>query len=75
VQPIDIDVSSVDIGTPEFTSQVTGKDWFHVVNFPRAGFVSTSIKPGANGSYAVTGTVSALRPRTATHRSALLTQK
>jgi polyisoprenoid-binding protein YceI len=54
---IDVDVASFDLGSAEYNSQVTGKDWFDAKAFPRATFVSTSIKPGANGSYAVTGTL------------------
>jgi polyisoprenoid-binding protein YceI len=54
---IDVDVASFDLGSAEYNSQVTGKDWFDAKGFPRASFVSTSIKPGANGSYAVAGTL------------------
>jgi polyisoprenoid-binding protein YceI len=54
---IDVDVASFDLGSSEYNSQVAGKDWFDAKDFPHASFVSTSIKPGVNGSYAVTGTL------------------
>ena len=54
---IDVDVASFDLGSAEYNSQVAGKDWFDAKDFPHASFVSTAIKPGANGSYTVTGTL------------------
>jgi polyisoprenoid-binding protein YceI len=54
---IDVDVASFDLGSAEYNSEVTGKNWFDAKTFPRATFVSNSIKPGPNGSYAVTGTL------------------
>ncbi|HWZ47482.1 MAG TPA: YceI family protein [Herbaspirillum sp.] len=52
----DVDVASFDLGSAEYNDQVAGKDWFDAKDFPRASFVSTSIKPGVNGAYAVAGT-------------------
>lgn len=54
---IDVDVASFDLGSAEYNREVTGKDWFDAKGFPRATFVSTSIKPGANGTYSVAGTL------------------
>lgn len=54
---IDVDVNSFDLGNAEYNHEVTGKDWFDAKSFPRATFVSNSIKPGANGRYDVTGTL------------------
>ncbi|WP_250475187.1 YceI family protein [Caballeronia sp. GAFFF1] len=61
----DVDVASFDLGSAEYDSQVAGKDWFDAKDFPRASFVSTAIQQGANGSYAVTGTLT-IRGRSAT---------
>jgi polyisoprenoid-binding protein YceI len=54
---LDVDVASFDLGSAEYNDQVAGKDWFDAKEFPRATFVSTSIKPGANGAYAASGTL------------------
>jgi polyisoprenoid-binding protein YceI len=54
---LDVDVASFDLGSAEYNDQVAGKDWFDAKEFPRASFVSSSIKAGANGSYAATGTL------------------
>lgn len=53
----DVDVASFDLGSAEYNREVTGKDWFDAKDFPRATFVSSAIKPGANGRYDVTGTL------------------
>lgn len=53
----DVDVASFDLGSAEYNDQVAGKDWFDAKDFPRASFVSTSIKAGVNGAYAVAGTL------------------
>ncbi|WP_323140555.1 YceI family protein [Massilia phyllosphaerae] len=62
---IDVDVASFDLGSAEYNHEVTGKDWFDAKGFPRATFVSSSIKPGANGTYSVTGTLT-IRGKTRT---------
>ena len=54
---LDVDVASFDLGSAEYNDQVAGKDWFDAKEFPHATFVSNSIKAGANGAYAVTGTL------------------
>ncbi|RKP58880.1 YceI family protein [Pararobbsia silviterrae] len=53
----DVDVASIDLGSPEYNDQVAGKDWFDAKDFPHATFVSNAIKAGANGAYSVTGTL------------------
>ncbi|WP_028225873.1 YceI family protein [Paraburkholderia ferrariae] len=52
---IDVDVASFDIGAPEYNKEVAGDEWFDAAHFPHATFVSTQIKPGANGAYSVAG--------------------
>ena len=45
----DIDVASIDTGSSEGDDEVVGKVWFNAKAFPKANFVSTSIKSlGAN---------------------------
>ncbi|WP_114809149.1 YceI family protein [Paraburkholderia kururiensis] len=52
---IDIDVASFDLGSPEYNKEVAGKEWFDAAAWPHATFVSTQIKPAANGAYSVAG--------------------
>ena len=45
----DIDIASIDTGSSEGDSEVVGKGWFNAKAFPKATFVSSSIKSlGAN---------------------------
>jgi polyisoprenoid-binding protein YceI len=51
----EIEVASLDLGDPEYNKEVGKKDWFNAAQFPKASFVSTSIKAGANGALTVSG--------------------
>ncbi|HTD05677.1 YceI family protein [Undibacterium sp.] len=52
---VDIDVASFDLGDPEYNKEVAKKEWFNAAQFPKASFVSTGMKAGANGRLDVTG--------------------
>ena len=52
---VDIDVASFDLGDPEYNKEVLKKEWFNAGQFPKASFVSTSMKAGANGKLDVIG--------------------
>lgn len=52
---VEIDVASFDLGDPEYNKEVQKKEWFNTAQFPKATFVSSQIKPGANGKLDVTG--------------------
>ena len=52
---VDIDTASLDLGDPEYSKEVAKKEWFNSAQFPKATFVSTSIKPAGAGKLAVTG--------------------
>ncbi len=52
---IDIDVSSYDMGLAEYNQNVIGKDWFNAVQFPKASFVSKSIKAAGTNAYTISG--------------------
>jgi polyisoprenoid-binding protein YceI len=52
---VDIDVPSFDLGDPEYNKEVQKKEWFNGAQFPKASFVSSSIKPGAAGKLDVAG--------------------
>ncbi|KAF3996096.1 YceI family protein [Glaciimonas immobilis] len=51
---VDIDMASFDIGDEEYNKEVRGKDWFNTAKYPKATFVSSSIK-GTAGKYDVAG--------------------
>jgi polyisoprenoid-binding protein YceI len=44
---VDIDVSSFDLGDPQYNAEVLGKAWFNAAQFPKASFVSSSLKPAS----------------------------
>jgi polyisoprenoid-binding protein YceI len=52
---VDIDTASLDMGDAMYNSEIAGKTWFNTAQFPKASFVSTSIKPAGAGKLAVTG--------------------
>ncbi len=55
---VDIDVASFDLGDAEYNKEVLKKEWFNAAAFPKASFVSTSMKTGAAGKLDVTGKLS-----------------
>ena len=52
---IDIDVASFDLGDPQYNKEITKKERFNTAQFPKASFVSTSMKPAAGGNLMVSG--------------------
>jgi polyisoprenoid-binding protein YceI len=52
---VEIDVASLDVGDPEMNKEVAKKEWFNAAQFPKASFISTSIKPAGAGKLTVTG--------------------
>jgi polyisoprenoid-binding protein YceI len=52
---VDIDVAAFDLGDPDFNKEAAKKEWFNAAQFPKATFVSTSIKPGAAGKLKAAG--------------------
>ncbi|MEN9867454.1 MAG: hypothetical protein RL748_3044 [Pseudomonadota bacterium] len=52
---VEIDIPSFDLGDPEYNKEVLKKEWFNGAQFPKASFVASSIKAGANGQLNVTG--------------------
>jgi len=52
---VDIDVTSFDLGDPDYNKEVMKKDWFDAAQFPKAGFVSSQIKPLGAGKLDVSG--------------------
>jgi polyisoprenoid-binding protein YceI len=52
---VDIDTASFDMGQADYNKEIAKKEWFNSAQFPKASFVSSSIKPAAAGKLAVTG--------------------
>lgn len=52
---LEIDIASFDLGDPEYNKEVLKKEWFNTAQFPKATFVSTSIKAVADGKFEVSG--------------------
>jgi polyisoprenoid-binding protein YceI len=61
---VTIDTGSFDLGDPEYNREVTKKEWFNAAQFPKASFVSSSIKPAGAGKLAVAGKLT-IKGRTA----------
>jgi polyisoprenoid-binding protein YceI len=54
---VEIDVSSFDLGEPEYNKEVLKKEWFNAAQFPKATFVSSTMKSNPNGKLDVNGTL------------------
>ena len=52
---VEIDTRSFDLGDPDYNQEVAKKEWFNAAQFPKATFVSTTMKAGAGGTLNVTG--------------------
>lgn len=56
---VEIDIPSFDLGDAEINKEVLKKEWFNAAQFPKASFVSSTIKPAAGApagsKYDVTG--------------------
>jgi len=52
---LEVETGSYDIGDEAYNAEVRKKSWFDSAAHPKAQFKSTSIKPGAPGSFQATG--------------------
>ncbi|MFC5550094.1 YceI family protein [Massilia aerilata] len=52
---VDIDTASFDMGQADYNKEIAKKEWFNSAQFPKASFVSSSIKPAGAGKLAVAG--------------------
>ena len=55
---VEIDTASLDVGDADMNKEVAKKDWFNATQFPKATFVSSSIKPAGAGKLNVSGKLS-----------------
>ena len=52
---IELDLNSIDLGSADADTEVKRKPWLDVVAFPKAKFISTSIKALPGGGYQMAG--------------------
>ncbi|MGO4477664.1 YceI family protein [Massilia sp. 2TAF26] len=52
---VDIDTASFDMGQADYNKEIAKKEWFNSAQFPKATFVSSSIKPAGSNKLTVTG--------------------
>ena len=55
---VEIDTASLDLGDADMNKEVAKKEWFNAAQFPKATFVSSSIKPAGAGKLTVSGKLS-----------------
>lgn len=55
---VEIDMNSLELPAPEYNSEVRKKEWFNAAQFPKATFVSTSMKLISPGKLQVSGNLS-----------------
>ena len=52
---VELDTASLDMGEADYNKEVAKKEWFNSAQFPKATFVSSSIKAAGPGKLTVTG--------------------
>ena len=52
---VDLDVASIDTGSPDGDGEARRPGWFDTARFPQASFVSKSLRRQADGRYLATG--------------------
>jgi polyisoprenoid-binding protein YceI len=52
---VEVETASMDLGDADYNKEVAKKEWFNAAQFPKATFVSSSIKPAGAGKLTVTG--------------------
>ena len=54
---LEVDTGSLDLGSNDYNAEVRKKEWLDSGTYPKASFISTSVKPGAAGHFDATGTL------------------
>jgi polyisoprenoid-binding protein YceI len=54
---IEVVTGSLDLGSADYNSEVRNKSWLDSGTYPKASFISTSVKPEAAGHFDATGTL------------------
>ncbi|WP_338849916.1 YceI family protein [Massilia sp. W12] len=55
---VDLDVASIDLGAAEYNAEVGKPEWFNKAKFPKATFVSSTIKANSPTQLQVSGKLS-----------------
>ncbi|HEY3731184.1 MAG TPA: YceI family protein [Steroidobacteraceae bacterium] len=54
---LEVDTGSLDLGSPDYDSEVRNKEWLDSGTYPKATFISTAVKPTSPGHFDATGTL------------------
>lgn len=54
---LEVLTGSIDLGSDDYNAEVRKKSWLDSATYPKATFVSTAIRPGGNGGFTTTGTL------------------
>lgn len=54
----EVELGSIELGSGEANQEINGKPWLNIPAFPRASFVTSSIKPSGTSQYEVSGKLS-----------------
>ena len=52
---ITVDLTSIDVGSPDGNKTTQGKDWFNTASTPKATFVASSVKAAGGGKFEAKG--------------------
>lgn len=52
---VDIDIASFDLGDADFNRETVKPEWFNAARFPKATFVTSTIRPAGAGKYEAAG--------------------
>jgi polyisoprenoid-binding protein YceI len=52
---LDIDTAGFDLGNPDYNSELGNKDWFNTAQYPKATFVSKTVKVAGPGKLDIAG--------------------
>ncbi|MDO5102204.1 MAG: YceI family protein [Lautropia sp.] len=55
---LEVDLASIDTGSPDADTEVVTKPWFNVPDYPKARFVASSIKAAGGDQYEIAGKLS-----------------
>lgn len=55
---VELDMASIDTGSPDGDSEARRPQWFDMARYPKASFVSRSVKKQADGRYVASGELS-----------------
>jgi len=54
---LEVEVASIDAGSPEANGEVVRKPWFHATQYPKATFASTAVRGLGSNRFELTGPI------------------